>query len=121
METRTKTEYRFFILHLSDVRGGVDKATALAVFDDIEKLKSYYNSNLAEAPWSDEPSPDFYGNTHSYSKVFRKGSPLEWYNPVRSFNVVSSYDAVEGGVTESWGEDDYLTQNGWTIDFNPSL
>ena len=44
METRQKTEYKVYTLHLADVRGGVDKAHAVAVFDDLDKLKDFYNA-----------------------------------------------------------------------------
>ncbi len=124
METRGVTEYRYFVLNLAGMHGGVDKSIGVAIFEDIEKLKSYYNSQLADKPWTDKPSMDAYGNKHSWSKVFKKGSPLEWYNPLSPINspnpedifqVVSHHDAAFGGVTEYWTE----TMGDFTIPLNP--
>lgn len=113
METRQKTEYKVYVLCLADVRGGVDSAHAVAVFDELEDLKNYYNSQLADEPYTDEPSPDYYGNVHSYHKVFKRGSPLEWYNPADSLEPV--YNTSFGGVLEDW-----IEYHEFTVPYNPS-
>lgn len=123
METRQITEYRCFVLNLAEMHGGVDKSTGVAIFDDIEKLKSYYNSQLAHEPYSDKGYNSYSGSDdYNYHKVFKKGSPLEWYNPLSPvnnsggiFEVVSYHDSAFGGVTEYWT--DNLSFN---IPFNPN-
>ena len=114
METRQITEYKVYVLCLANMHGGVDKASPVAVFDDIEKLKNYYNSQLADQPYIDEPSSDSYGNVHSWNKVFKKGSPLEWFNPASSLEAVSWHDAAFGGVVEDW-----VQEFNFNIPFNP--
>ncbi len=112
METRNKTEYKVYALNLAEMHGGVDKSQGVAVFDSLEGLKNYYNSQLAEAPYTDE----------TWHKVFKKGSPLEWYNPLNPvnqhdgdiFKPVSWHDACFGGVTELW-----VDGFNFTIPFNP--
>lgn len=116
METRNITEYKVYALNLADMHGGVDKSRPIAVFDDIEKLKNYYKSQLAETPYVDEE------NGYKWSKVFTKGSLLEWCNPLSpvnqkdsdEFRIVSWHDAAFGGVTENWV--DNLSFN---VPFNP--
>lgn len=113
METRVKTEYKVYALNLAEMHGGVDKSRPVSVFDDLEKLKIYYNSQLAENPYKDEDR---------WHKVFKKGSLLEWYNPLSPINQsdgdifkpVSWHDAAFGGVTEHWVDD--LSFN---VPFNP--
>lgn len=121
METRQKTEYKLYVLELADMRGNVDKAHVVAVFENYDKLVSFYNSQLADAPYVDEPSPDHFGNTHSYSKVFKKGSTLEWYNAPMSLEVKNYRDRGFGGVGEDW-VDFYPTreQISSVVMFNPT-
>lgn len=69
-----------YLLRLSDMRGPVDRETTVAASMDPRKLQDFMDSFLVE-PYTDEPSEDFYGNVHTYRKVFAKGSPLEWFNP----------------------------------------
>ncbi len=128
METRQKTEYKVYILNLDGMRGSSGNASPYAAFDDLDKLKAFYNSHLAEAPWTDEPSADTYGIVHGWNKVFKKGSPLEWYNPLSPVNQrgnsdifaeASYHDAGFGGVTvEWWGI--FPSQDVCKIPFNPT-
>ena len=120
METRQKTEYKYYVLCLASMHGGVDKAISVAIFDDLEKLKEYYNSQLAETSWTDEASADSYGNVHTWHKVFKKGSLLEWFNPMNTFEVVYGSDLAFGGITESWSEA-IPHQDSFNIPFNPSI
>lgn len=117
MNTRQITEYQVFVLCLADMHGGVDKAKPLAVFDDLEKLKNYYKDQLADAPYSDVASMDNYGNTHSWSKVFKKGSRLEWFNPANSLEVTDWQSVAFGGVTEQWVTD--VRPESFNVPFNP--
>ena len=118
METREITEYKTYILCLADMHGGVDKSKPVAVFSELELLRSYYQSQLADAPWQDAESPDNYGNVHKWHKVFKKGSPLEWYNPLTSFDIQSWQDVAFGGVIENWSSS-YPEQDTFTVPFNP--
>lgn len=115
METRQKIEYKVYALNLSDMRGGVDKSRPIVVFDDLNNLKNWYENQLAEKKYLDEDR---------WYKVFKKGSPLEWFNPLSpinqqdddKFKVVSWHDAAFGGVTEHWVDD-----LSFTVPFNPPI
>jgi len=119
METKQVTEYKVFVLCLANMRGGVDKSIPVAVFTSLENLKAYYQSQLADSPWKDEPSADTFGNVHGYSKVFKKGSPLEWFNPLNKFEPQSWQDVAFGGVIENW-VDHYPESADFTVPLDPS-
>ncbi len=93
METRTITEYKVYVLELAHMTGGVDKAEPVAIFGDLQKLKDFYNSQVAEIPYVDEDR---------WHKVFKKGSILEWFNPTDTLEVRSRHENAFGGVFETW-------------------
>ena len=79
METRTITETKIYIIVASHVKGAVDKYQAVLCSYDKQKLIDYIEKNREE--WTDENGGiDYYGNEHSYSKSFKRGSKLEWFN-----------------------------------------
>lgn len=114
MNTRQKIEYEVFVLCLADMHGGVDKSRPVAVFDELQKLQDYYSSQLADEPYTDEPSMDSYGNTHSWHKVFKKGSALEWFNPASSLDPAQTYECIFGGVFSDW-----VDNLDFNVPFNP--
>ena len=101
MSVKTRQIYEVYVLELANMHGGVDKAEVVAIFSEHQKLKDWYNSQLADKPYTDTPSKDNFGQTHSWHKVFKKGSPLEWYNPANSLEEAS----CQGGVRTSWVND----------------
>lgn len=122
METRNKTEYKTYVLYLSDMRGNVDKCVPVAVFDELEKLKNYYNSNLEVSTYYDsEESEDYFGNVHGWNKSFKRESPLEWFNPIynNDFEVkdANNFDTF-GCVAEMWIDEDPNNTN-FKVPFNP--
>ncbi len=92
METRQITEYKIYVLELAEMHGGVDKAVPVVAFDDYQKLKDYYNSQLAPEPYNDG----------EWYKVFKKGSLFEWYNPADTLEIKNYADCAFGGVRISW-------------------
>ena len=83
METRTITEYKLYLLYLNNMRGPCEAYECVAIASSHNALLSYYNSMLEAKPYEDSNNEiaDNYGQYHSYNKFFKKGSPLEWYNP----------------------------------------
>lgn len=118
METREATEYKVYCLCLADMHGGVDKSVVVAVFDTLHALKNYYESQLAGTPWTDEPSNDWAGQPRRWHKVFKKGSPLEWYNDASSLEPQSWHDVAFGGVVEDWIRS-YPSQKNFSVPYNP--
>lgn len=70
------------IILMNDMRGKAENVQEIDMaFPDRQAAIDYINSQKVE-PYQDEPSMDDYGHTHGYSKTFKKGSPLEWFNPL---------------------------------------
>jgi hypothetical protein len=78
--------YTVYVLQLADMRGSVDRYTPIAFFSSLGQARAYEES-MRVAPWTDGPSPDDFGSTHKYHKVYRKNSPLEWYNPPDNYGA----------------------------------
>ena len=68
------------IILMNDMRGAAENQVEIDMgFADRAAARAYIQSQTVE-PYNDQPSTDFYGNTHGYSKGFAKGGPLEWMN-----------------------------------------
>ena len=80
METRTIMQYRVYGLLLNDMRGCYEYQHLVAIASRYEALADYLQMNRVEPYYDENGGSDDYGNSHSYYKVFAKGSPLEWYN-----------------------------------------
>lgn len=95
METRNKTEFKIYLLYLNMMKDRVESSQCVAIADDPQKIIDWYNSLLTE-PYSD--IVEEWSGPKTYQKIFRKDSPLEWFNPVRSFNP----DHFGHGIREQW-------------------
>ncbi len=73
------------IMHNADQPG-----TEFGPFDTIELARQFYNSHLVEPYIDSGPNMNYSGGSNgtcaglqrTYHKTFRKGSPLEHYNPL---------------------------------------
>ena len=111
METRTVTEYKVFILMLADMRGNVDNLQAVACSTSRAKLISWVRSKVVET-YVDDPSPDNFGVSHSYRKIYEEGSALEWFNPPTSLEGFGGF----GGIVERWIQE-YPNQDAFQVLF----
>ena len=118
METRQITEVKVWKLILNPMKGNTENSTVVAVSYEKQKLIDWYNSLLAPEPYTDKgevsfpDKGDFAGyenDSHSFHKVFIKGSELEWYNPCDSFEVP---DRNGQGLSFVWREES---------DINPTI
>lgn len=90
-----------FYLRLNDMRGPCENARIYAAALSPDKLIAFAESAAADEPYTDGPSEDDYGNNHTYRKVFKKGSILEWCNPpCPSFKQGIVYETVEFATEE---------------------
>lgn len=115
METRNITEYKIYVLSLADLRGPVDQLYPVAVFDDLDNLKSFYNSCLAGEQWEDTVT-DFNGDERIVTKSFANGSHLENFYPAESLDTYSHL----GGVEEKWVRGNPSAEMFPATQFNPS-
>ncbi len=96
MEARKINEVRVYKLVLNHVRDKCEESRIVAISGNYNKLVEFYNSCLAPEPWRDG----------RYSKVFKEGSPLEWYNPAN----------IELNKTDYWGcgiSDEWIIERVW--------
>ena len=72
METRTIEQVKIYKLILNPIRANYEATNIAAVSYDKQHLIDWYES-LKVKPYVDEGR---------WSKSFKKGSPLEWYNTI---------------------------------------
>lgn len=95
METRNKVEFKIHLLHLNMMRDRAESSQCVAIADEPQKLIDWYNSLLTE-PYSEDF--DEWNGPKTYRKTFKKGSCLEWFNPISSFTP----DSSGHGIREAW-------------------
>lgn len=83
METRTITQVKIYKLLLNPMPANFENINMVAIAYDKQHLIDWYESLKVE-PYEDE----------NWYKVFKRGSKLEWYNPIE----YSDY----GGIQEEW-------------------
>ena len=81
------------ILRMNNMMSNTEQATEFGPFEDLEAAKRYVAERTVEHYSDEGPSMFDHGRTKQYSKCFRKGSELEWYNPLseKEWEGLSSY------------------------------
>ena len=90
-ETREITQTKVYILVLNPMTDKAEAARVIAVAFEKEKLIQFYRDETAPEPWQDG----------RFNKTFKKGSVLEWFNPVPDINSMEP-DFFGQGVYEDW-------------------
>lgn len=72
-----------FYLVLNPMTSNTQSQQGFGPWPSKQALRDWYNTQLAEESYTDE-GPDMFnhGQTKKYRKVFKKGSALEWMNPL---------------------------------------
>lgn len=114
METRVLTQVKIYILVMNPMMGHTENRSAVAMSFEKEKLHQWYQDQICD-PWTDEgensfePTGDmggYYNEHHIWRKYFRRGSPLEWFNPIFDENL-----SIYGhGVDHCWVNEDMLEE-----------
>ena len=80
----TVTERHQVVYHLvlNSIFGKAEDCTTVYTGKTHEEVEAFYKEHLAEAPYTELKTVQYYGgpSSVSYHKVFKKGSPLENYN-----------------------------------------
>lgn len=88
METRTVQQVKIYYLIMNPVTDRAESGRiAMMSIEKDNLIKSYENERVAVY------------NDGNFSKVFRQGGPLEWFNPVWTFEGVDSFGH---GLSEDW-------------------
>lgn len=73
-----------WVLLLNDMRHSkVEFLTPVARAKNVEDLGVFVKTHKVDLYMDEEERGD--GGTYQWAKEFRKGSPLEWYNPPRAW------------------------------------
>lgn len=76
-----------YYLILNDMRNRLEKQTVFGPYESHSAALAFHDGELAEAPWNDVRNeliePEDYPNKR-FGKAFKKGSILEWMNPLLS-------------------------------------
>lgn len=99
METRlfTENQIHVFLLVMNDMRDRCEGATIAAISTDYDYLVNWYREQFATEPYRDKEPYD----EHSWYKAFKKGSVLEWYNPI-SNTELNHCDYFNRGIKDMW-------------------
>ena len=95
---------RYWSLMLNPMRGNSEEMHVIACATNPDILLAFIERETVE-PYSDSASgiPDsFTGDLRVWNKNFRKGGPLEWYNPIEHCL------GFGGGIQEMGSKEEYL-------------
>ena len=100
METRQVTQVKIYKLILNPMRGHTEDASMVAISYEEQKLIDWYNEQVDNEGYVDEGTPSFdcHGDSHKWHKTFKKGSELEWFNPIGEWEP----NRHGHGISEEW-------------------
>ena len=106
METRQVTQVKLYKLILNPMRSNTEDGKMVAISYSKDKLLDWYKNEMEEKDYEEVGDPSFecHGDSHTWRKTFKKGSVLEWFNPINLFDR----DSIEGikeyghGIQEQW-------------------
>ncbi len=98
-------QIKYYKLLLNDMRSDkIEKTKIAAISEDRDKLISWHNDQLDESEWLDG----------KWRKSFKKGSPLEWFNPTKSFDKISPFN---DGIGEEIVNEKFIKDNHFAMSF----
>lgn len=68
------------VMHLTF--GGPEDYKCFGLFPSRDAVIAFYRSQLVEQPYTEERFDPFTGVYKTYTKYFKKDSPLEWLDPL---------------------------------------
>ena len=88
METRTIEQVKVYCLVMNPMTDRAESGRIAALSFEKDRLISFYEGEITESY-----------NDDRFRKVFKKNGPLEWFNPVWSFEGLDSFGH---GLMEDW-------------------
>jgi len=121
METRQIDQAKIWMLHLNPMRANTESKEMVAVSDNKEKLIKWYNDEKADEPYysigdnhfpAKGDMPENKIEDQKFYKVFKKGSVLEWFNPLDNEERMNDEDGTHNhyghGLYYEWVNEDVL-------------
>jgi hypothetical protein len=99
-----------YALYLNMMRDRAERMDLLATSEDLQRLQDYVHNELVQ-PYDDEGPGGFFNGTQTFHKVYRKGGPLEWYNPPAGLGL-ENFTSFTGGIRKIPNRQEYMEQAG---------
>ena len=106
METRTIQQVLIHKLIMNPMNARTEESDLVAWSTDKDTLINWYNSEIAEESYSDvQENYGFENSVKTWHKTFKKGSQLEWYNPLYNLEDINHYGQ---GIQKEWVNEELL-------------
>ncbi len=113
-ETKMVEEVKVHLLIMNPMTGNTENTQLIALSLDKDKLKEWYEAEIAPESYKDDGPNMFSGPaTKSYHKIFKKGSVMEWMNPVANWDKLDHHGL---GVHEEWTKEENIRTDILRID-----
>lgn len=103
-----------WFLKLNPMRGNTEDRAIVGWAETKEELDAYLARERVE-PYGDPGQSSFGLGPTTWRKVFRKGGPLEWFNPPEDIYAEDSF--VDVGSREDWMERSGLKWDALRIEY----
>jgi hypothetical protein len=111
METRQITQVYMHTLILNPMTSKAEGQQLFAVsFEKQALIDFYHNERDPKGTWTDDESgvEDYTGTAKGYHKTFRKGSKLEWANPVDGdLSIPIEQSSFGHGLSGEWISEEF--------------
>lgn len=91
METRIIEQTKVYKLICNPMSGCAEETVICAISTNYDTLVRWYNEQFADKAYRED----------HFFKQFKKGSPLEWYNPIHNTGL-GDVSTFGHGITEEW-------------------
>lgn len=102
MEKRTMLQVKLYILCLNPMTDRLESRKVICLATSIEKLKEWYFEQKSDKPYNDD----------KWYKKFKKGSELEWFNPLPNEVNFGEFNDYGHGVFFDWFNMEESKNNG---------
>ena len=107
MQTRQITQVYIYQLFMNLMRDRMEACQILAISTDKQRLINWYNEQKTAEGWDD----DFSEPGKTYRKKFKKGSRLEWFNPLDNDDDFIGINRHGHGIQENWINEDVFNSD----------
>ena len=108
METRTIQQVLIHKLIMNPMNGRTEDSSLVAWSTDKNSLINWYDNEKEIEPYTDvQENYGFENSTRNWHKTFKKGSCLEWLNPLDSLEEINRYGQ---GMQSEWVNEEHLGQ-----------
>jgi len=106
MQTRVIEQVLVYKLLMNPMNARTEESNLVAWSTELDNLINWYNNEKEVEPYTDvQENYGFDYNIKNWYKIFKKGSHLEWYNPLDILEEINRYGQ---GIHQEWVNIDLL-------------